>query len=190
MTDLIFIRHGETDWNLEGRWQGQADVPLNAAGLAQADLLARQIFDRYQPDAIYSSDLVRARQTAEPLALACGLPVLIDTRLREIHQGEWQGMLVTDIRARYGSEFENRHSDPWRVAPPGGETAAQVRDRLEAAIRDITAAHPQGTVLIFTHGFIMAVARVICDGAPLEQIWDLVPEHCTPFPLSCARIAL
>lgn len=189
MTGFVFIRHGETDWNLEGRWQGQADVPLNANGLAQAEILARQVRARYQLDAIYSSDLQRARQTAEPLAQATGLPVVLDPRLREIHQGEWQGMLVTDIRARYGQQFADRHSDPWRVAPPGGETAAQVRSRLEAALIGIRAAHPHGTVAVVTHGFIMAVARVVCDGAPVEDIWDLVPEHCAPFLLSCATIS-
>lgn len=129
MTQLILIRHGETDWNVEGRWQGQADVPLNERGRAQAVQLAQELKDD-GIDAIYSSDLIRALETAEKLSEATKLSVQIDRRLREIHQGEWQGMLVSEIQTRYADRFARRRDDPLHIAPPGGETVAQVKTRV------------------------------------------------------------
>jgi 2,3-bisphosphoglycerate-dependent phosphoglycerate mutase len=190
MTELILIRHGETDWNREGRWQGQADVPLNSAGLAQAARMASEVPLQYRLDAIYSSDLSRARLTAEALAAAAGLPVIIDPRWREIHQGEWQGMKVSQINERYGQEFQHRQSDPWAVAPPGGETAAQVRERVVAALSDVTARYPGGCVAVVSHGFVLAVARVLCCQLPLETVWELVPANCEPVKITCAGLSL
>jgi broad specificity phosphatase PhoE len=88
MTCLLLIRHGETDWNIEGRWQGQADVPLNQRGRQQAIDIARSLCHS-DIHAIYSSDLQRAWHTAQVLARLKKLPIQPDTRLREIHQGEW-----------------------------------------------------------------------------------------------------
>src|SRR4030067_2492051 len=101
---LILIRHGETDWNVDGRWQGQADVPLNARGIAQAEETAQSL-SNVKFAAIYSSDLARARQTAEALSRIVGLPVQTDARLREIHQGAWQGLRVPEIEAQYAEAF-------------------------------------------------------------------------------------
>jgi len=180
MTRFLFIRHGETDWNREGRWQGQADVPLNAVGLAQAARLAEELYNTAHLDAIYASDLKRAYQTAEALAAVYGLPIHLDPRLREIHQGEWQGLLVTEIEARYERIFHLRRQDPWSMAPPGGETAADVRKRVVEALAELAARHPYETVAIVAHGFVLAVARAVNAGAAAEDIWKLVPENCTP----------
>jgi broad specificity phosphatase PhoE len=181
MTRLVLIRHGETDWNRQGRWQGQADVPLNAVGLAQAARLAEVLAGGVMRlDAIYSSDLQRACQTAEALAVAFGLPVHLDPRLREIHQGEWQGLLVSEIEARYQRLFHLRLQDPWSVAPPGGETAAAVRRRVAQALSEIAARRPNQTVAIVAHGFVVAVARTIAGEAEPVDIWKLVPENCVP----------
>jgi broad specificity phosphatase PhoE len=100
MTQLCLIRHGQTDWNLEGRYQGQSDVPLNQTGLAQAQSLAEQLKGQTFA-AIYSSDLMRARQTAEPCAKMLGMTIQAEAHLREIDQGEWEVVLVEDIKARY-----------------------------------------------------------------------------------------
>lgn len=96
MTRLILVRHGETDWNVEGRYQGHSDVPLNARGRAQAARLAEALRGS-DIRAIYSSDLARARETAEALAHATRLAVQHDPRLREIDQGDWEGMLFLEI---------------------------------------------------------------------------------------------
>jgi broad specificity phosphatase PhoE len=180
MIHFVLIRHGETDWNREGRWQGQADVPLNSHGLEQAASLAQSLNGLTRLDAIYSSDLLRARQTAAALAQAAGLSVRLDPRLREIHQGEWQGLRVEEIEARYSHVFHQRSQDPWEVAPPGGETAAQVRGRVKAALNEIAQRHPDGTVAIVSHGFTLAVARTLIADGCVENIWALVPENCAP----------
>jgi broad specificity phosphatase PhoE len=177
VTRLILVRHGETDWNVEGRWQGQSDVPLNARGQQQAEQVAR-VLAGYGLSAIYSSDLARASLTAEAIAQATGLPVHRESRLREIDQGEWQGMLIGDIQARYADTFRRRLSDPWMVAPPGGETALQVRQRVLSAVDEILHRHTGETVAVVSHGFSLAVIIAHYRGIPITQVWDLIPGNC------------
>jgi broad specificity phosphatase PhoE len=176
MTRLILIRHGETDWNSEGRWQGQADVALNATGLVQAQEMA-QALEAAGIGTIYSSDLRRARQTAQVLADRVRLPVYLDIRLREIHQGEWQGLLFSEIQASYTQTYRARKHDPESFAPPGGETAVQVRQRVVSAARDILGWHPEEIVAVVSHGFAMAVLMAHLAGEPFERVWDLIPEN-------------
>jgi len=180
MTRLILVRHGETDWNLEGRWQGQSDVPLNQRGLEQAARLARELARTYSIGAIYSSDLSRALHTAEAIAVETGRPVHVDARLRESNLGEWEGLQIQTIQETYREVFDKRVLDPWTVAPPGGETAWEVRQRIADALSDMAARHPGETVVVVTHGFVLAVARTLCEGETIERVWDLVPEHCAP----------
>jgi alpha-ribazole phosphatase len=176
VTHLYLIRHGETDWNIEGRWQGQADVPLNARGLQQAAQTAAALTG-IGFSAIYSSDLARARQTAEALAHATGVAISFDPRLREIHQGEWQGQLVTDIRARYAQAYQLRLDDPLAFAAPGGETARQVQQRVVQATDDILRQHPCQHVAIVSHGFALAVIWVYYQGLPFERVWQLIQSN-------------
>jgi broad specificity phosphatase PhoE len=176
MTRLILIRHGETDWNTAGRWQGQSDVPLNERGREQARQLVHQLVGM-PIDAVYSSDLGRARDTAEPLARAAGLPVIVDEGLREIHQGEWQGMLATDIEARYAEALNSRREDPLNVAPPGGETVAQVRERVLHSLGQILQRHPGGTVAVISHGFLLGLLHAHLLGEPVEMAWERVPAN-------------
>jgi broad specificity phosphatase PhoE len=175
MTRLILIRHGETDWNVEGRWQGQSDVPLNAHGRQQALEIANSYI---QTDiaAIYSSDLKRALETAQTLADLKGLQIHVDKRLREIHQGEWQGLLITEIRARYADLFVERMNNPLQVAPPGGETLSDLKERILDAIYDIINNYPRQTVAIVSHGFALAFVRTHFCQLPVEKVWELVPE--------------
>lgn len=176
MTIFYFVRHGQTDWNVEGRWQGHADVPLNQVGLAQAEQIARQLKDEGL-QAIYTSDLTRARQTAEALGRATGLAVQVEPRLREIHQGEWQGLQVGEIEARYGDTFRRRRDDPYSAAPPGGETVEQVRRRVTAALLDIAVQHPQERVAIVSHGFALALAQVHFEGLAIQLAWEMIPRN-------------
>jgi broad specificity phosphatase PhoE len=176
MTRLFFIRHGETDWNVECRWQGQADVPLNAKGLEQAAQIAQGLRS-HDLDAIYSSDLTRARQTAEILASAAGLPVFVDARLREIHLGEWEGLLVSEIDERFAKEFQRRYLHPLSVTPPGGETTRQVQERMISAIQEILASHPGEKVAVVSHGFAIAVTLASLQGIPIEKVRGLVPVN-------------
>lgn len=178
MTRLYLIRHGETDWNRQGRWQGQADVPLNDRGREQARQVAEKLAE-VSFDAIYTSDLIRASEVARIIAQAKGdrIPIVLEPRLREIHQGEWQGLLVQEIQSRYAEAFRQRRMDPLMVAAPGGETALQVRQRALQAVRDLLAAYPNGNVALVSHGFTIAVLLTHFYRLPIEKVWELVPDN-------------
>jgi len=179
MTELILIRHGETDWNNEGRYQGQSDVPLNATGQKQAEDLAQKLRQETL-DAIFSSDLARAQQTAQVLSDMNGASLFLDSRLREIDQGEWEGMLFDDIRRRYKKAFEKRLRDPLQVAPPGGETVGQVRERVLEAIKEIINRYPHGLVAVVSHGLSLAVVKVHFNNLAIDTVWDHIPQNATP----------
>lgn len=173
---LWLVRHGQTDWNLIGRFQGQADPPLNATGEQQArDLAARLDGTAYA--ALYSSDLLRARQTAAALADHTGLPVRLDARLREVHHGEWDGLLVTEVQARYGDSWAERERSPGTARPPGGETVAEVADRVAAALDEIARLHAGTDVLVVSHGLALATALCRARGRPLREAHELVPPN-------------
>ena len=139
MTTLLLARHGETDWNRELRIQGSSDIALNELGRQQARYLAQELTD-VDLDAIYASDLSRARATAAAVAATHRLEVRLDPRLRERSFGSWEGLTREDLDALpHGS-----HHD--------GETDDEVRARMLAAVRDIAAAHPGEQVLVVSHG--------------------------------------
>ena len=176
MTTLLLIRHGETDWNRQGRYQGQSDVPLNPVGLEQAAAAARAL-DGRPLDAVYTSDLQRARATAQAVAAATGAPLLEDRRLREVHQGDWEGQLFDDIRVRDAERLAARRRDPLGIPPPGGETVLEVRARALAALDEIVRRHPAGRVAIVSHGLTLAVIKTHLAGAPIESVWERIPPN-------------
>lgn len=179
MTRLVLIRHGETDWNREGRFMGHTDLPLNDKGLAQAEAAA-QSFRGQTLEAVYTSDLLRARQTAEAVARATGAPIVIDRRLREIGQGEWEGQLLSRIQAVYGDLLARRRVDPLDTRPPGGETVREVQARVLPFLKETARRHPDGRVAIVSHGALLAVVRVRLLGLPVETVWDQGPDHASP----------
>lgn len=161
---LCLVRHGETDWNRAQRLQGWTDVPLNAQGQAQARAAAQELAgERF--DAIWSSTLVRARATAEALADPHGLALQLDKRLRERHLGELQGLLKPEIERLHpelAQRMQQRRPD---YAPPGGETLARFRARVEAWLADLVRAHGGHTVLAVSHGGVLdLVHRLASDG--------------------------
>jgi broad specificity phosphatase PhoE len=140
MTELLLVRHAETEWNREGRWQGHADPPLNEAGRAQAHALAATLAGEHL-DAIYSSDLRRAAETAEILGAALGRPVTPDPDLREIDVGSWSGLTRKEVAERFPD---------WDTHD--GESLDELQARVVAAVRRIADRHADGLVLIVTHG--------------------------------------
>jgi alpha-ribazole phosphatase len=181
-TRLWLIRHGETEWNLIGRYQGQTDIPLNEAGLAQAQALL-PIFADLPIAAIYSSDLQRAATTAGILGAALGLPVTTDPALREVRLGAWEGMLFVDIPQQYPEDWEARRRDPVNALPPGGESLGQVALRVTAAADRIARAHPGEQVVIVAHGLVLAAMRCLAKGLPLGEAYSQVPDNCRPEPV-------
>jgi alpha-ribazole phosphatase len=179
MKRLCLIRHGQTDWNLDGRYQGQSDVPLNENGRAQARHLAGQL-QEHPFSTIRTSDLWRARETAEIIADSLHLPIIPDPRLREINQGKWEGQQVETIRSRYAELWERRKEDPANVRPPGGETVSEVATRVQAALDDIIASQPAKPVLVVSHGLAIATALCKVRGIPVGLAYSLIPENAEP----------
>lgn len=154
MTELILIRHGETDWNRELRFQGQVDVPLNATGHEQARRLARRLAGT-PVQQLYQSDLQRTRETAEPVARQLVLTGVNEVALREQHFGRVDGMRVGDIQQQYPEDWASWLTFNEHYAIPGGETTRQFHARVMEAVWRIVASHPQQTVLVVTHGGVL-----------------------------------
>ena len=155
MTELIIIRHGETDWNRQHRFQGQIDVPLNAIGLAQAERLGRRLAE--EPiDVLVCSDLQRARRTAEPLALPRGLVPQIDPLWREQGFGVLEGLDVPTIRSQHGPLWDRwvRHEADYAL-PQGGESNRAFHARVMQALQALLAAHAGRRVAVVTHGGVL-----------------------------------
>jgi broad specificity phosphatase PhoE len=165
VTTLLLVRHGETDWNAERRWQGHADVPLNARGHAQAQTLAEQL--AAQPvDAIYASDLSRARDTAAAVAARLGVEVVVDPDLREIDVGPIEGLTAEEAR-----DFEG-----WQ-----GEPKEAHAERVLRAVRRIAERHPGERVLVVTHGGSLRRVHehLGLESGPFENcvVWACVHEN-------------
>ena len=170
---LILWRHGRTEWNVNGRFQGQADIALDEVGLDQAAQAAR-VLAKFNPAALYSSDLSRAYQTATALAELVDLPIQTDKRLREIHVGSWEGLLGSEIRAQHPDLAERlwRGEDVRRS--PTGESPREVAERMAEALGEIAATAPDGsTVVVVTHGLAGRVGSCRFVNLPFES-WRLM----------------
>ena len=168
MSRLIVWRHGRTEWNFTGRFQGQTDVDLDDIGVEQAEAAAPRLA-AYRPDVIVSSDLRRAARTAEALAAVTGLPVELDKRLRERDFGPWQGLTQAQIRERFPEDLARWHAaEP--IENPAIETIDDMAKRVCAALRDVVERDVverdvaervgvDGTAVVVTHG---GAARAGC----------------------------
>src|SRR6201993_25712 len=148
---LFLFRHGETDWNREGRLQGHTDTPLNATGLAQAEALAEQL-RTHRLEAGGSSDLLRAQTTARIVAETIGLPLFTEPGLREVDVGAAEGLLWAEAKTRFGEGLTERWYSDGDVAFPGGETGIATRLRGLAGLRRFTATHSYRRIGVSTHG--------------------------------------
>jgi alpha-ribazole phosphatase len=168
MTTLLLVRHGETDWNRTGRWQGQSDAPLNEHGREQARTLADELAG--EPiTGIYASDLSRARETAEIIARRLGLPIAVDTRLREIDVGAWSGLTTAELESRFPEAVARwRNGDPAHSFD-GGETYAAMGARVVAALDEIAARHAHEHVLVVLHGGPIRALLAHAGGITYEE---------------------
>lgn len=161
----MLIRHGETEWNREGRIQGyNADSRLTAGGRAQAQRLA----ERLAGEALlllYSSDAGRARQTAAPVAAALGMNVVYDPALRERNYGDFEGRTYGELEREHLEAYRKFRSRDPDYAPPGGESGARFRDRVLAALERIAATAGSGHAAVVTHGGVLGVMHRHVNGA-------------------------
>jgi probable phosphoglycerate mutase len=158
-TRLLLIRHGETDWNVEGRYQGQEDPPLNDRGRDQSLLLAEKL-SGIPLEVLYSSPLARARETARALEERFGVPLHFEPRLMEIHLGDWGNRLATEVAVRDAERYRRWETDPWSVTPPGGENLFQVRERVHAAVDEIVQRHEGKTIGLVAHRIPLAMLKI------------------------------
>jgi broad specificity phosphatase PhoE len=171
MTTLLLARHGETDWNREGRWQGGSDTSLNERGREQARELAEQLDS---VDSIYSSDLARARETAEIVAGRLGLDVQLDPRLRERSFGDWEGLMAEQIEERFAEAHRL-----WKAGQGAGaenaEPFEQFTDRVHDFLDDVLQRHHDEVVLVVAHGGSIRVIHALAAGLDYVRDHRLIP---------------
>jgi probable phosphoglycerate mutase len=169
------VRHGETAWNHEHRTQGWTDIPLNATGLEQARAAAAALAGR-PIGAVISSDLSRARATAEPIAAEARVDLCFEPALRERGFGAAEGKLDAEIQREFEGRLEGRWTDPdFRF--DGGESRRDVYVRVGAFLAELLAAPPAGEFVLVSHGGALRVARAFLEGIAIEDLpdWDAIP---------------
>ncbi|MDU4961630.1 MAG: alpha-ribazole phosphatase [Sporomusaceae bacterium] len=169
---VFLIRHGQTDWNTGGKYMGHSDIPLNGAGLRQAEALARRLAGE-AIGAVVSSDLARSRETAALIAAAHGLPVQQHSGLREIDFGQWEGLSYAEIMRDWPALLPRLYENPGRLRPPGGESALEVRRRAVAALTAVLKAAPQRNVAVVTHGGPIRLLLCHALALPAQRMWRL-----------------
>jgi glucosyl-3-phosphoglycerate phosphatase len=172
VTTLLLVRHGETDWNRDSRWQGGSDTRLNDLGREQARTLAEQLDGNI--DVVYSSDLARARETAEIVAAKLGLEVRLDPRLRERGFGSWEGLTTTEIEER----FADSHRRWLAGVGPGADDAEAFEDfsaRVNDFLADVLRLHPDEEVLVISHGGSIRVIHALAAGVDYVRDHRLIP---------------
>ncbi len=187
MTKFILVRHGQTEWNKQGIYTGQSDIPLNDTGRNQAKAVAVGI-QPIKPDRIFTSDLIRAAETARSIQNEVAVPLIKDKRLREIHQGEWEGLHVDEIKRLFTEKFMQRNGDPLNVAPPGGETIGQVYQRVSDFLYETITKYPQDKIVIVAHGVVLAIITIISEHIPIEQVFDYIPKNAKIHQLEIQKI--
>jgi probable phosphoglycerate mutase len=166
-TKLCIIRHGETAWNAEHRVQGQLDIPLNDIGLKQAQAVGRALKgERF--DAVYSSDLTRARQTAAPIAALLGMDLVLEKSLRERHYGIFERLTYAEVKVRYPEDYARFEAHDPEFAFRTGESLKDFSVRSISAISSIADRHPDQSILVFTHGGVLDQFYRHVTGTPLS----------------------
>lgn len=169
-TTIIFIRHGQTDWNAARRWQGHANIPLNEVGMQQATLLSQRLC-HWPIQTIYSSDLLRAAATAKRLGQTLNIEPIIDSNWRERHVGRFEGLTMDEIIAQFPEAWESMRTGP--LDPPGGETQEEVFERVGAAFDQLVARHEGEMTAVVSHGGTIHAAVHYALGLPPSALGRL-----------------
>ena len=173
MVTFIIIRHGYSMGNKEKRFSGQMDVPLDSIGFSQAKSIAEYVVENFKVDSIYSSDLCRAYETVKPIAEAFKLPIHKCRELREVNVGNWQGMLIEDVKNEFPESFELYRQNPGLSKFDGGESYADVMIRGKHAFEKIAEENEGKTIVVGTHGGVIRTLRAAWNNIPAEKIKDI-----------------
>ena len=171
MLHLILVRHGETEWNAQRRYQGQSDVPLSALGRRQAELVAGRLAGQ-KIDAVYASDLKRAWETAQIVAEKNGLQVISEPRLRELKFGILEGLTFDEAQAQY-PEMINAWLEDFNRPPQGGETIELFNARIVSLLEDLRGKHDEQVVLLVGHGGSLSEILRVVMGLSRKKRWYL-----------------
>ena len=169
---LLLVRHGETAWNRERRYQGRTDTPLSEAGLLQAEQAGRAMAASGLA-AVYSSPLRRAHETAVAIARPHGLDVRVTEAFGEIHFGRWEGLTLEEARALDPAFYDKWLNAPDALVPPGGEPLGDLRTRALAGLDAMRAEHGDATVCLVTHAMVARVLILEALGLPLDRMWSV-----------------
>lgn len=177
MTRLIIVRHGRTEWNREERFRGRADLELDEVGREQAKATAKRV-EEWPVDAIYSSPLLRTRETAESLATLIGLNVNALPGIIDIDYGQFQGLSLEEAEAKYGEMYQQWWNSPHQVTFPGGESLKEVQDRAMAALYTLVEKHKKETIALVSHKVVCQVMVLSLLGLELSHFWSIVQDVC------------
>lgn len=168
---LLLTRHGQTDWNIAGRYQGQSDIPLNQTGWSQAEQIAKRLSTE-TIHAIYASDLSRAVNTAQAIANLHQLEIEKDPRWRELSFGDWEGMNYKEMSAHSPDVFSKWMLDPQHISTPNGETLDHLARRVRAAFEELKNKHKDETVLVVSHSGALQALLAFTLGVDLNRYWQ------------------
>jgi len=174
MAFFYFARHGETTWNALGRWCGRTDVPLSDVGRRQAQLLAQRL-KQISVDALYSSPLGRAMETAGIVGKAVGREPVADDRLVELNYGNWEGRTYEETRRDAPDVYAAWERNPASVAPPEGESGEQLIARVTPFLTVMAQKHPSGNVVVVCHRTVNRLIACHIMGAPLAEYRQRIP---------------
>ncbi len=175
MTDIYLVRHGQTAWNREEIFRGRSDVPLDEIGLKQAEL-AGFYFKEIKIDAIYSSPLSRAWQTAERIAQPHGIRVQPLQGIMDMSFGKWEGHPHQEIKRMDPETYRLWREEPHRARISGGETLDEVRERAMAALEEVIRLHPEGTIVLVSHRVVNKVLLCGILGLDNSHFWQIIQD--------------
>ena len=173
MTNILIVRHGNSLSNASKTFTGHINSPLSELGNKQAELTCKYIYQNYQVDAIYSSDLIRSIDTVKPLANKLGLNIITDKNLREMYGGKWEGMLFSDLPSKYPDDYKVWTENVGLARCTGGESYAEVQDRAVKIISKIATENDGKTVVISTHGAVIRAFECFVRNIPLTRMQEV-----------------
>jgi len=183
MTEIILARHGETEWNVEEVFRGRIDIELNETGVRQAELLA-QYLGGLNIDAVYSSPLRRALNTAEVIAHYHKLEVKIAPGLIDFDFGKWQGLHLQEVKRRYKKLYAQWLENPHLVQMPDGESLDEVRERALTVVDEVVAKH-KGTIVLVSHRVVNKVLICALLGLDNSHFWNIRQDTCGTTTFAC-----
>ncbi len=176
MTEIILVRHGETEWNVKEVFRGRIDIELNETGVKQAELLAEYLSD-LKIDAVYSSPLKRALKTAEMITKHHKLDVEIAPGLIDFDYGKWQGLSHEEVKGRYKELYAQWTKNPHQITMPAGESLNNVSKRATAIVNEVIARY-RGTVVLVSHRVVNKVLICALSGLDNSHFWNIRQDTC------------